>query len=304
MRSLYLYISLISFSLFAQNVVLEIDTNASRIGEQFNLSLKVYGLEQDSIIWPNIDSVFQEFELLDHSSPSLSWEPDTYVSKNYLLTSFDTGKFSIPSLSINTLFDDSLFTDSLNVYFLATPTDTTNQFFDIKPPKKIPFLTRELMTYFLYVLLLIFLVGGIFLLIRYFTKKEVSPVVDLKPSIPIDIYFLNKLNDLEKKQYLQAEKYKNFYTELSEIFRGYLEMRFDIPALESSTYELKGLLSDLKIQDKWLNNFFRNNDIVKFAKGVPSYEDSVLFLKSIKVFVQDFGVSDVNGDIDNIDKEK
>ena len=304
MRNLYLYILLISYSLFSQNIVLDIDTNALRIGEQFNLNLKVYGLEKDSIIWPNIDSVFQEFELLDHSSPLLSLEPDTYVSKNYLLTSFDTGKFSIPSLSITTLFNDSLFTDSLNVYFLATPIDTTNQFFDIKPPKKIPFLTRELVTYFLYVLLLIFLVGGIFLLIRYFTKKESVQVVDLKPSVPIDVYFLNKLSDLEKKQYLKAKKYKDFYTELSEIFRGYLEMRFDIPALESSTYELKGLLSDLKIQDKWLNNFFRNNDIVKFAKGVPSDEDSMLFLESVKVFIQNFGVSDVNADTDNLDKEK
>ena len=79
---------------------------------------------------------------------------------------------------------------------------------------------------------------------------------------------------------------------MSEIFRGYLELRFNIPALESSTYELKDLLSNLKIKEKWLGHFFRNNDIVKFAKGIPSKKDSLLFLENIKSFIIKFGVFD------------
>ena len=81
-------------------------------------------------------------------------------------------------------------------------------------------------------------------------------------------------------------------SELSEIFRGYLELRFNIPALESSTHELKGLLNNLKIKEKWFTNFFRNNDIVKFAKGIPSKKESVIFLDNIKDFIKKLGVSD------------
>ena len=81
---------------------------------------------------------------------------------------------------------------------------------------------------------------------------------------------------------------------MSEIFRGYLELRFQIPALESSTHELKGLLHNLKISENWLNPFFRNNDIVKFAKGIPSDDDSRLFLNNVRDFIKKFGVSDMD----------
>ena len=81
-------------------------------------------------------------------------------------------------------------------------------------------------------------------------------------------------------------------------------MRFHIAALESSTYELKGLLSKLKIKEKWLSSFFRNNDIVKFAKGIPSKKESHLFLESIKIFIQNFGVdsSDEKTDLNKDNK--
>ena len=95
MKRLYFFISLFSFSLFSQNAILEIDTNYLRIGERFSITIKVYDVEKDSIVWPNTDSLFQKFELIDHSLPLLYLEKDTYVYKNYLLTSFDTGKFTI-----------------------------------------------------------------------------------------------------------------------------------------------------------------------------------------------------------------
>ena len=290
MRVYFIYILFVSSFLFSQNVLVETDTNLIRIGEHINLKIKVYGLEKDSIVWPNNDTLFEPFELLDNSILLNIAENDTHVVHNYILTSFDTGRFTIPSIPIYSKYLDSLLTSPLDISVLSMPLDTTNNFFDIKPPKKIPLLARELIFYFIYLLLLILVIVGIILLVKYLKNKKVSKVTDLKPVIPIDVYYLNALADLEKKDYLKDEKYKDYYTELSEIFRGYLEVRFSIPALESSTFELKALLLELKIQDKWLNSFFRNNDIVKFAKGVPSKEDSLLFLESVRNFIKNFGV--------------
>ena len=303
MRIVFIYILFISPFLFSQNAILEIDTNYIRIGEHFNLNIKVSGLEEDSIIWPNSDSLFQQFELLDNSLSSIYLKNDTHVVHNYLLTSFDTGKFTIPTISIYSSLIDSLVTKPLDIHVLSMPLDTTSQFFDIKPPKKIPLLFNELLIYVFYALLFILFLACIVFLIKYWRKRKVPEVLNLTPAIPIDVYFLNALADLEKKEYLKEKKYKEFYTELSEIFRGYLEMRFDIPALESSTYELKGLLSDLNIKDKWLNSFFRNNDVVKFAKGIPSKKDSLLFLESIRIFIENFGVSDTGNETTNLDQE-
>ena len=304
MRIFFIYILFFPLFIFSQNAILETDTSYIRIGEQFNLNIKVYGVDDDSIMWPNNDSIFQQFELLNSSITSILSENDTHVVHNYLLTSFDTGQFTIPSFCIYKSLVDSLITKPLDIHVLSIPLDTTNQFFDIKPPKNIPLLARELLMYFFYVLLFLLLVICMVFLIKYLTRKKVPNVIDLKPAIPIDVYFLNALNDLEDKDYLKDDKYKDFYTELSEIFRGYLEMRFHIAALESSTYELKGLLSELKIKDKWLSSFFRNNDIVKFAKGIPSKKESHLFLESIKIFIQNFGVdsSDEKTDLNKDNK--
>ena len=65
---------------------------------------------------------------------------------SYLGIIMITGRFVIDSIPIMYGLKDSLFTESLAIHYLATPIDTTNQFFDIKPPKKIPFLIKELLT--------------------------------------------------------------------------------------------------------------------------------------------------------------
>ena len=46
MRIVFIYILFISPFLFSQNAILEIDTNYIRIGEHFNLNIKVSGLEK------------------------------------------------------------------------------------------------------------------------------------------------------------------------------------------------------------------------------------------------------------------
>ena len=290
MRQLYIYISFITFSLFSQNAVLEVDTNKLRIGEQFNLKVKVYASHADSIIWPISDTLFSEFELLNKPILKQNLSPDTYLYKNFLLTSFDTGRFALPTIPLLINSTDTIFTNSVDVDFLSIPIDTTNQFFDIRGPKKIPFLAKELVLYIPFVLLFLLILLGTFLLFKYFKGRDGEIVGIQKPEIPIDIYFLNQLNNLEKKKYLESRKYKDFYTELSEIFRGYLELRFNIPALESSTYDLKILLNDLNIKEEWLNDFLRNCDIVKFAKGVPSDEASIVFLKKMRYFIKHYAI--------------
>ncbi|MBF26151.1 MAG: hypothetical protein CMP49_06560 [Flavobacteriales bacterium] len=300
MKYIYFVLLLISCSLFSQSLIIETDTNFLRIGEQFDLKLKVYDVEKENIIWPLGDSVLNDFDLINEESSLLFFQSDTYVYKNYLLTSFDTGKFIIDSIYVLNQLNDTLFSNSLIMNFIAMPLDSTDKFFDIKPPKKIPFLTRELLYYLPYFLLFLFLCICIYTYVKFFNQKPVQNNDFLTPSIPIDVYFLNKLSDLKKKKYLESKKYKDFYTELSEIFRGYLELRFNISALESTSYELKNMLNDLNIKEQWFTNFFRNNDIVKFAKGIPPLKESKDFLTSVQLFIKSNGA----GDLDNINNKE
>ncbi len=275
MRKLYLYISLIPFFLFSQTATLEVDTSQLRIGEHFRLKIKVHDVQLDSVLWPQNVQILENFDLIDQLPSSLYLEGDTYAYKEYIFTSFDTGRFVIDSIPIMYGLKDSLFTESLAIHYLATPIDTTNHFFDIKPPKKIPFLIKELLRFIPFIILFLVILFSILIYLKYLKKRNLKNLPVKIPSIPIDIYFLDKLDSLEKKSYLTQNRHKDFYTELSEIFRGYLEMRFNIPALESSTYDLKVLLKSQSIKEKWLSDFFRNNDLVKFAKGIPSEKDRI-----------------------------
>jgi len=276
---------------FSQNAILEIDTNLLRIGEQFNLSLKVYEVDAQVVSILQNDSLFDDIELVEQTEWQSVFEKDTYLLKNFTFTSFDTGSFIVNPLLLLNASNDTIFTNSLIVDFIAMPVDTTNQFFDIKPPKDIPFLMMELLRYIPYLFLFILCILIFFGIWKYFQKKNNSKSEEtILQSVPLDIYFLDKLDKLRQKKYLESEKYKDFYTELSEIFRGYLERRFNMSALESSTYELKELLYQKNLYQDWLNGFFRNNDIVKFAKGVPSFEESLYFLEKIKDFIVDYSV--------------
>ena len=299
MKKLVSYILLLSINLFSQNVILEVDTSFLRIGEQLNATLKIYDSQSDSLIFPQSKKVFNNLELINDPVLSSHVLGDTYLYKNFILTSFDTGQFVLDAVPVVFNGRDSIFSNTLSVNFIPFPLDSSNQFFDIKPPKEVPFLARELLFYIPHLLVFFVIILCGFLLFKYFSRKENLKPIITKPDIPIDIYFINKLDALIEKDYLNDKKYKAFYTELSEIFRGYLELRFCIPALESSTHDLKLSLSNLKIKNTWINSFLRVSDIVKFAKGVPSHEESLSFLKDVRSFILEFGQLNDVGDQDH-----
>ena len=290
MRYIYIYILFISYTLSSQSVILEVDTNLLRIGEQFNATIKIYEADKSEIFFPDSNLLFQDFELLNSSPLFDRNNQDKFCYKSFLLTSFDTGQFILDSIPVLIAQKDSLFTNAVSVTFLSLPVDTTNQFFDIKPPKKIPFKFKELMFYLPYLLGVLLLIFLVFLVFKFLKREEKTIVNEIDPVIPIDVYFLNQLTELKSKNYLKKKMYINFYTTLSEIFRGYLELRFNIPALESSTNELKIMIEELKINKSWMSNFFRTSDIVKFAKGLSSDKEGETSFLHIEKFIKEYSV--------------
>ena len=75
-------------------------------------------------------------------------------------------------------------------------------------------------------------------------------------------------------------------TYLSEIFRGYLEFRFNISALESTSDDLISELKKIKIMEKWMLNFIQESDLVKFAKYIPNKNEELLFINLVEDFIK------------------
>ncbi|RPG60707.1 MAG: hypothetical protein CBD51_000550 [Flavobacteriales bacterium TMED191] len=299
MKQLYI-LFFVSLSLFSQNIVLDVDTNLLRIGEQFNVTMNYFSIDSLDINLNQAENLFDEFEVLKESGLEKMFDIDTFFYKNYLLTSFDTGIFILSPKIITQQNLDTLSVNPISITFLPVELDSANKFFDIKPPKDVPFKLKELLGY-KYVFLILLLI----LLIYYFTYKYVFKTSNIQESrevikIPVDIYYLNKIKELSSKKYLEEDKFQLYYTRLSEILRGYLEHRFDIPALESSTYDLKLLLRNININEEWLNDFLRVGDLVKFAKGLPSKKVSESFLKSVKLFIKANKIKPVEENINDI----
>ncbi len=94
---------------------------------------------------------------------------------------------------------------------------------------------------------------------------------------------LKKLDDLWQKNYLSLGLIKEFYFELTEIVRWYIEKKFEVNALELTTEELFNVLKK-KVDKKYnleLKSFLDNADLAKFAKYRPDE----------KQIVQDFEIA-------------
>jgi len=117
---------------------------------------------------------------------------------------------------------------------------------------------------------------------KYFSRKKREEKImyasDFLKKIDIIQSYFN--NDIDNRYH-----HKEFYIDLSECFRGYVEYRFDVPALESDSQDLKLLLNELNLKESWFNDFFRTCDLIKFAKAAPLKEDSVKFLKIVRKFI-------------------
>ncbi|MBI4353125.1 MAG: hypothetical protein HY593_04270 [Candidatus Omnitrophica bacterium] len=125
---------------------------------------------------------------------------------------------------------------------------------------------RSLLPGFLVLLLLLFLVSKI--VWRRLKKGKIDPE-SLKP--PHERAYL-ELERLMKKRLLEAAKTKEFYSELSDILRRYLQRRFGAPALDLTTDEILRRLKEEKLDSEAagkVRGVLGNADLVKFAKLVP-----------------------------------
>ena len=81
-----------------------------------------------------------------------------------------------------------------------------------------------------------------------------------------------ELERLKNKEFLEAGKIKEFYSELADILRRYLERGFQVETLELTTLELVKILKEKNFGAEILQrvkHVLENSDLVKFAKFIP-----------------------------------
>ncbi len=129
----------------------------------------------------------------------------------------------------------------------------------------------------------------LFGLIYLLANRKKKPVdIYIPPALAHETAF-KALADLEKRKDWEKNLLKKYYDELTLIIRKYLEDRYEIKALESTTDEIFrdltkiNLSADLQTE---LKKLLPMTDMVKFAKADPSGESHVNWLNWAKNMVE------------------
>lgn len=268
----------------AQNlsVSLKSDTNNVLIGDQININLTVNSDRKTKIYLPLIPDTLGKIEVISRSKiDTILSEKNFILKQNYIVTSFDSGSFIFPSLTIlyerngqTTLYP--LQSDSLILNFNTLPVDTSQAIKDIKPPLDEPYTLADFIDYILIGLGFIAIILTIIYVIKK-RKKKSDIIQDYDPKIPAYLIALEELKKLENEKYWQKGQLKKYYTVLTEILRLYLERQFEIPALEMTTDEILSSLNNYRSLNSSKISF--DDEIIKTIKPVLKIADMVKFAK-------------------------
>ena len=264
-----LFVSTIGFAQESM-VKAEIDTTNIRIGEQFNLKITVD--DTQNVILPKL--LLKGLEIID--STKVDTVKNSLIRK-YILTGFDSGAFYIPQQQIF-VKNQAYLTDSLLVNVATIAIDTTKvKKFPIKSIKAEPYTFDDFKIY-LYILLAALAIIGFWIYWFVIRKRKEEVEEDTYKAMPPYDEAILKLNELDEKLLWQNNKVKEYYSELTEIVRGYIERELKVPALEKTTDEVLDMLKDFKDAEtiqtsedtiKKLRDLLREADLVKFAKSKP-----------------------------------
>jgi len=215
------------------------------------------------------------------------------VEARAVITSFDSGEYMLPDRVFYFYRDgeevDTLHFDGMplvvNTIEVDTSTfmsperaegDDTPRFSDIKPQFRYPVTFMEVARWVLAFALLAAVIYGVVIVVR---RKKAGLTITGHPVTvdPPHIVALRALDRIHSQELWQKNRQKQFYTEITDALRLYLEGRFDIQALESTSAEILAELSGKDIRpDEYesLSELFRRSDLVKFAKYSCTREEN------------------------------
>jgi len=282
----------------AQLIELQIKLQSDTIfiGEQTELIIEI---SSDKQIFPEPfalkDSLPDEVEILD----SLRTGGTGSQQIKLQITSFTPGSYPIPSLPLIFKFGantDTIYSSNLRLTVLSPEIINQADIRDIKPPKTLPFKLIEILPETSIIL------GGLLLLIllsiyifRKLRKKKL--IEEAETELPPHVIAFRELDRLKVEKLWQNGKLKEYYSQLSDILRIYLEKRFEIPAMESVSSEtLDAFRKKMPHEDLlygMIEGILLTSDMVKFAKADPLPSDNQGNMDNAYLFVGQTKIEEV-----------
>ena len=290
---LFLFLCLLTQVAGAQSVSAALSKNEILIGDQIKMELDISypaGMTFEVADLSGIEKT-EGIELLNvYPVDTVPSNEGNLLHQTLILTSFDSGQYLIPQIPVSFLRGEQRQTINTNTLLLiVNPYPVSQDTVQLQPIKGIIAEEKTIEDYLpvligiVAVALLTFL--GFFLYRRSQNREEPEPLVIRRP--PYEVA-MSKIEALRSSKLWQQNKIKVYQSELTFILREYLEDRFKVKALESTTDEIIESIDTLEVDEKWLDELkkiLQTADLVKFAKAIPPIEVHAAGLDKLENFV-------------------
>ncbi len=269
------------------------DSTKIQIGDHLGVKFSVKQQEGSLVQFPVFKDTLGDFEIVEtQKKDTAKIGSETLFTQRIIVSAYDSGLYSILPQKIYFTQNgslDSVYTDVQFVEVNTLPVDTSKPVKPIKPPLDVSLKLSDYLPY------IIGIGGGIILLLlgwwlyRKYRNKEVKPAPPVVPKELAHVWAMKELQKLEQEKVWQKEEPKVYYTRLTDIMRLYLEYRFNVWAMESTTDEIQRMIfrDDVPedVQQKFLD-VLKLADLVKFAKLAPLPDEHQRCLTNARDFVK------------------
>lgn len=267
----------------------QVDARSIVVGDQLRYFITLNTRKDAAPLqWPQFADTFNSLEIVEKGKIDTLIKGDQVQYKQRLLiTGFDSGSFLIPRFAFVSAAGDTLFTDSVRIAVSTVDADTSKPFKEIKGLTEVSLSWKDYIGLIAGVALA---TAALVLLLVYLLRKRkpAAPVASV-PEESIDQRALRLLDELDAKQLWQQDKPKQYYTELSEIVRHYIEVRFTTNAMELTTDELLRTAKKHREMTFFISSLrplLHAADLAKFAKANPLPQEHIEALELARNFVR------------------
>lgn len=130
---------------------------------------------------------------------------------------------------------------------------------------------------------------GVLIYVFFVQKKNGTGIFTRRRPLPPYQLAIKKLHQLKGKRLIENGLAKQFYTEVTDIWRQYLHGRFNIPAMEMTSRQILKELrhnKDTRLSELDLDRLLEISDFVKFAAMSPTREEMSSAYDTILRFVE------------------
>jgi len=273
-----------------------IDHDTIHIGDPAELIVTAFYPTNGTVQLPEIGRE-KEVVLLKRDWETISREDGLAQSESrYAITSFRLGDHMVSTGMIHCAVGEQSFSTNFPAVTLhvqsSLPENAPSEIADIKPIQKLPGRVPPWIWLTIGIAATAFLIG----IITSRLWKNRESIIPKAPPIPPHIAALKALEELKNKGLLEQGECNPFYTELSLILRTYLEGRFNLNAPDETTEEIVEEMSTSPelngTQRNILQDFMRQADMVKFAKGHPDRTTMESAFDTTRQFVEETKVTE------------